>query len=159
MAEKSGPNVEREIRVAARPEIVFRYFTDPERMGRWLGRVGALDARPGGALAVVVAGTHGAGGQFVEIDPPRRVVFTWGWDEPGHPIPPGSTRIEVSLTADGDDTVLRLRHLGLPADAVEEHTFGWTHYLDRLAVAGAGGDPGPDPMAAAGDMTATTASA
>lgn len=153
------PIVEREIRIAARPEIVFRYFVEPSRMARWLGPATALDARPGGAIQLGVSGVHGGSGQFVEVDPPRRIVFTWGWDEPSHPIPPGSTRVVVDLTPDGDGTLLRFRHLDLPADAVDDHAEGWAYYLGRLEVAAAGGDPGPDTMFVKRDATPTTATA
>jgi uncharacterized protein YndB with AHSA1/START domain len=139
--------VEREIQIAAPPATVFRYFVDPERLARWIGQAIEVDARPGGTIRVVVAGQHVSSGQFVEIDPPRRLVYTMGWDEPNHPIPPGSTRVEIDLTAAGDGTLLRFRHVGLPQDAVGDHAAGWKHYLDRLAIAAAGGDPGPDPNA------------
>ena len=151
MTNAQSPTVDREIRIAARPEVVFQYFVDPERMARWMGSptsAVALDVRPGGAIQFVVAGAHGGSGQFLEVDPPRRVVFTWGWDEPGHPIPPGSTRVEVDLTPDSDQTILRLRHLDLPTDAVNDHNHGWEGVLGRLAIVATGGDPGPDPMAA-----------
>lgn len=75
----------------------------------------------------------------------------WGWEgaeaEGGHAVPPGSSRVEVSLEPDGDGTLVRLRHLGLPEEALEIHGQGWDLYLGRLVVAGAGGDPGPDPSA------------
>ncbi len=157
MADLRKAAVEREIRIAARPELVFQYFVDPERMARWMGPAAVLDARPGGQFQIAVASTHRASGQFVEVDPPRRVVFTWGWEAPEHGCAPGSTRIEVDLIPDGDETILRLRHLGLAAEAVEEHSHGWAHYLGRLAVVAAGGDPGPDPMAD-GQMSGQTAS-
>ena len=151
--------VEREIRIAARPEIVFQYFVEPTRMARWLGPATALDARPGGAIRLGVSGVHGGSGQFVEVDPPRRVVYTWGWDEPNHPIPPGSTRVEVDLAPEGDGTLLRFRHLDLPADAVGDHTKGWMYYLGRLQIAAAGGNPGPDTEFAEADGTPTPATA
>ncbi len=143
MSETNHPIVERQIRIEARPEIVFRYFTDPERMARWIGPVIELDPRPGGRVCLLVDGKHPNEGQVVEVDPPRRLVFTSGWAEPGHPIPPGSTRVEVDLTPDGDGTLLRLRQVGLPADAIQDHGEGWSHFLDRLAIVVAGGDPGP----------------
>ena len=45
---------------------------------------------------------------------------------------------------EGDKTRVRLVHRGLPADAVEDHGRGWAHYLERLSIAAAGGDTGPD---------------
>jgi len=148
MATDRSGVVEREIRIAARPELVFQYFVDPERMARWIGQPLMHDVRPGGEIRTLIAGEHVAAGRFVEIDPPRRLVYTMGWDEPNHPIPPGSTRVEVDLTADGEGTLLQFRHTGLPMDAVNDHAGGWTHYLDRLAIAATGGDPGPDSNAA-----------
>ena len=86
-----------------------------------------------------------AEGTFVEVDPPRRVLFTWGWSDL-FDLAPGTTRVEVALTAEDGGTRLRLRHHGLPADeARDQHRGGWEMYLGRLAVRAAGGDPGPDP--------------
>jgi uncharacterized protein YndB with AHSA1/START domain len=76
--------------------------------------------------------------------PQEKVVFTFGWEEKDHPIPAGSTTVEISLHPEGEKTRVRLVHRGLPADAVAEHTHGWDHYLDRLVVVATGGDPGPD---------------
>ena len=147
MTNEHDDVVEREIRIAARPELVFQHFTDPERLARWIGPA-AVDARPGGELRLAVAGIHQVSGEFVEVDPPRRLVFTWGWVQPEYGVPAGGSRVEVDLTPDGEDTVLRLRHLGLGAEDVEAHGEGWMHYLRRLAIVAAGGDPGPDPNAA-----------
>ena len=82
--------------------------------------------------------------------PERRLVFTWGWEgqdesEGPHAVPPGSSRVEVSLEPDGDGTLVRLRHLDLPEESREIHGQGWDLYLGRLASAAVGKDPGPDP--------------
>ena len=82
------------------------------------------------------AGEHQSAGEFVEVVPNQKVVFTFGWEEKDHPIPPGSTTIEITLHPEGDKTLVRLAHRGLPADAVDDHGNGWAHYLERLAVAG-----------------------
>jgi uncharacterized protein YndB with AHSA1/START domain len=135
-----------ELHIDAPPEMVFSYFTDPAKMARWIGIDHKLDPVPGGVLVVDVNGDNVAMGEFIEVDPPTRVVFSWGWrDSPD--MPPGSTTVEVNLTADGDGTMVHLTHRGLPPGQVEPHRRGWTHFLARLAIAGAGGDPGPDPMA------------
>ncbi len=139
--------LQREIRVAAQPETVFEFFTDPAKMVRWMGLEAALDPRPGGIYRVDVNGKNVAKGEFVEVTPPSRVVFSFGWDEEAHPIPPGSSTVEVTFTPDGDGTIVRLVHRDLPADAIADHTKGWDHFLGRLAILAAGGDPGPDPMA------------
>ena len=117
-------------------------------MLRWKGIEATLDPRPGGLYRVEMNARDVACGQYVELEPHRRVVFTWGWEGEGHPIPPGSTTVEVSLVPDGEGTIVRLTHRDLPAEARDEHLHGWDHYLTRLAAAAAGDDPGPDPWAA-----------
>ncbi len=99
---------------------------------------------PGGIYRVLVQGQHQSAGEYVEVVPMEKVVYTFGWEQEGHPIPPGSTRVEISLHPEGTKTRVRLVHSGLPDDAIADHGFGWAHYLDRLAVRAAGGDPGPD---------------
>lgn len=151
MAVDQRDVVEREVRIAARPETVFAFFTDPDKMVRWKGRSADLDPRPGGIYRVEISDQVIVRGEYVEVSPPTRVVFTWGWEgqeanpsEP-HAVPPGSSRVEVSLEPDGDGTLVRLRHLDLPEASREIHGQGWDLYLGRLAVAAAGGDPGPEP--------------
>ena len=135
----------REIVVDARPETIFEFFTVPEKHVQWEGTEAELDPRPGGVYRVLVAGAHQLAGEYVEVSPPDRIVFTVGWDVEGNPIRPGSTTVEITLHPDGDKTLVRLAHRGLPdEDAVEQHSHGWEHYLGRLAVAAAGGDAGPD---------------
>ena len=90
-----------------------------------------------------------AKGEYVEVTPFSRVVFTWGWESEGNPVPPGSSTVEITLVPDGEGTLVRLRHSGLPTDhAREQHSQGWAHYLNRLTFAAEGRDPGPDPLAA-----------
>lgn len=133
-----------EVRIAATPETVFPFFTDPERAVLWMGDQATLDPRAGGVYRVHVREEFVARGDYVEVDPPRRVVFTWGWEELMPAVPPGSTMVEVDLEPDGDGTLVRLTHRGLPAEAQPQHSQGWKHYLARLKIAGAGGDAGPD---------------
>jgi uncharacterized protein YndB with AHSA1/START domain len=146
--------IEIEVRIEARPETVFSYFTDPDKYRRWQGVGAELDARPGGAFRVNLTerGTWLLG-EYVEVDPPKRLVFTWGWESP-LPLPngiagvgPGSTTVEVTFVPDGDGTVVKVRHDGLPNESAGAmHRMGWQLYLDRLAMAAAGHDPGPDPV-------------
>jgi uncharacterized protein YndB with AHSA1/START domain len=169
--------VEHEVRIAARPEIVFAHFTDPTRMVRWMGAEATLDPRPGGVCRIAfepppsLAGLLDAMfgreqedalqrlgpsaprvmmGQFVEVVPHRRIALTWGWEHELYAVPPQSTAVDISLTPDGEDTIVHLTHRRLPSRAVPLHTAGWEHYLPRLAIAAAGGDPGADPWEAVG---------
>ena len=136
---------EKEIRIEASPDTVFRFFTDPEKMKQWKGVDAELDPNPGGTYRVTVLPVAIAVGEYVRVEPPTFVSFTWGWEGEGQPVPPGSSLVEVTLRPDGDATVLLLRHTGLPSEEMAtQHEQGWTHYLGRLQIAAAGGDPGPD---------------
>lgn len=138
--------LELEIAIEASPEIVFGYFTDPDKLAQWHGVYAELEPRPGGKFRLNVTGRDVASGAFVTLEPYERIVFTWGWERPGHAIPPGLTTVDVTLTPIGSGTLVRLRHSGFPTSrSRQEHERGWRHYLGRLRVAGAGGDPGPDP--------------
>jgi uncharacterized protein YndB with AHSA1/START domain len=131
--------------IKARPELVFTFFTDPTRWLQWQGVQATLDPRPGGVFRVNVDGGDGwASGHFVELDPPRRLVFTWGWELAGNPVQPGSSTVTVELIPDPAGTLVRLTHSDLPAEVAGSHADGWEHYLPRLALAVEGGDPGPD---------------
>lgn len=136
----------REIVIDATPETIWPFLTESEKHADWIGSPAELDPRPGGVYrASMGGGAHPAAGTFVEVVPLEKVVFTFGWDEKDHPIPPGSTTLEISLHPEGDKTRVRLVHRGLPADAVDDHGAGWAHYLERLSVVATGGDPGADP--------------
>ena len=165
--------LEYELRVAARPETVFAFFTDPRKMVQWMGAQATLDPRPGGIcriafrplegkigdfralLGAAEEPDRGPGeiggvmmGEFVEVDPHRHIVLTWGWEQEMLAVPPQSTEVEISFDRDGEATIVRLTHRRLPHVAVAFHRAGWAHFLPRLASAAAGGDPGPDPWQA-----------
>jgi len=138
--------VEIEVRIDASPETVFEFFTDPDKMVQWMGRSHELDPRPGGTFRCDINGREVASGSYQEIDPPRRVVFTWGWESEESLTTPGSSTVEVDLEPAGEQTLVRLTHRDLPGEEQRAaHKHGWDHYTERLAVAASGGDPGEDP--------------
>jgi len=141
--------VQRRIEIAARPETVWELLVDPEKAMRWWGIGAEFDPTPGGELRVHVIPGSVATGVFVEVDPPRRLVYTWGWAEGGGGpslVPPGSSTVEIELEPTEAGTRLTLVHRGLPnEEAATSHGEGWDNYLPRLAIAAAGGDPGRDP--------------
>ena len=136
MSNSDTRTVEKTLRISAPPEIVWHYWTDPARMAEWWGPSADLDARPGGACVVEMGGGPVMRGEYVEVIPFERIVFTFGWDPtPGAPdVAPGSTLVEVLLDEQDGDTVLTLRHTGLPAAHAEEHDGGWGHFLAVLAA-------------------------
>jgi uncharacterized protein YndB with AHSA1/START domain len=137
---------EKQVSIAASPETVFAFFTDPELMLRWKGVSAELDPRPGGIFKVEVTPGWLAVGEFREVEPHHLVSFTWGWE--GGPVPVGSSLVRVTLEPEGDGTRLTLTHSGLPSqEMLDAHQDGWNHFLERLVIAAPGGDPGPDPWA------------
>lgn len=136
--------IRREIEVAAPAATVFAFLTDPDKILRWLGTDADTDPHPGGIYLVNVGGRNVARGEFTEVIPVHRLAYSFGW-EGGEKVPPGSSLIEVDLLDRPGGTLVRLTHSGLPdAEMCAAHEKGWTHYLGRLTVAAAGGDPGPD---------------
>jgi uncharacterized protein YndB with AHSA1/START domain len=136
-----GEPIVREMHIRATPETVFEFFTDPAKVTRWLATEATLDPRPGGICHQDHAREDGSGGsyhmrgEFVEVSPPERVVFTWGFTDPDVGVPPGSSVVDVTLTPDGGGTRLRLEHRELPSATIESHSGGWTGMLERLATA------------------------
>ena len=141
---EASDTIQREVTIDADAATVFAFFTDPERLMRWIGVAAELEARPGGMMLVEVIPAAVARGEFKEVVPVSRLAYTWGW-EGREKVPPGSSLIEVDLTPKNGSTIVRFKHSGLPPEEVPAHRDGWNHYLNRLVIAAAGGDPGPDP--------------
>lgn len=146
-ATTESTKIERELEIAATPETVWELLVDPQEAVRWMGQTATFDLRPGGLYRVEVIPGHTARGEFVEIDPPCRLVYTWGWEhESGSAVGPGSTTVEFELIPRGRGTTLRFTHSDLPSvESAASHAHGWDHYLERLDEAARGGDPGTDP--------------
>jgi uncharacterized protein YndB with AHSA1/START domain len=129
--------------IAAPPDVVFAHLVTPEGLVAWMGQHAELEPQAGGRFAVDINGVP-VRGEYVEVHPHHRVVVTWGVAGNDH-LPPGSSRVEFTLTAVGAGTRLDLRHSGLPADRLPMHETGWAHFAARLRAAAAGQDPGRDP--------------
>ncbi|MEZ5226345.1 MAG: SRPBCC domain-containing protein [Acidimicrobiales bacterium] len=65
--------------------------------------------------------------------PFRRLVFTYGWESGGFPVPVGSSIVSIELTAHGDATEVSVVHEGLSDEMAIQHTEGWAMFVDRLA--------------------------
>src|SRR5215470_16396816 len=134
MADDTG-TIEREIFIALPHEEIFRYLVEPTLMARWIGLSHDLDPQPGGRFRVEVSSGNIASGRFVEVLPPRRVAFTWGWENQDGDLsllPPGASLVEIDLKAKDSGTLLRLRHCRLPADLAARHGARWSFYLANL---------------------------
>jgi uncharacterized protein YndB with AHSA1/START domain len=139
LTEPKTKVVEQSVRISARPETVWQYWTDPQRMCAWWGAAAELDPRPGGICRVEMAGGPVMRGEYLELDPFERLVFSFGWEptDGGPDIEPGSSRVEVTFVADAGDTIMTLRHSGIPEVYADLHRSGWSQFLPLLAEAAA----------------------
>jgi uncharacterized protein YndB with AHSA1/START domain len=147
------PDFSTSIEIEAPPEVVFEHLVEAERMASWMGQHARLRPVPGGEFAVDING-YLIRGEYLEVDPPHRVVVSWGMAGT-EDLPPGSSQVEFTLAATATGTTLTLVHTGLPDTRATGHATGWANYLIRLRAAARGIDPGPDTWLQATDGIAT----
>ena len=132
---RTGLRVERLLPAPIR--AVFEAWTDPALMSQWLSPTGRAaveaDVRVGGSFRVVMLGDgmqleHT--GDYLLIDPPRKLVFTWRSPYTGE----GPSVVTVVLTPRGSETHLLLTHEKLPEEATASHESGWGSILDHLGL-------------------------
>jgi uncharacterized protein YndB with AHSA1/START domain len=121
-----------EIPIAASPDVVYRLLTTVDGLKRWIAADAVVEPEAGGEIRW----THENGatmiGRFIELDPPRRLVFTYGWEDNLMGLPPEASTVEIDLVEQPGGTILRLSHRGIPPDVVEDHRRGWIYFLERL---------------------------
>jgi uncharacterized protein YndB with AHSA1/START domain len=121
-------DLQRTVLIKARPETVFRFFTDSTRWASWWGAGSTIDATPGGRVYIRHPNGIESSGEVLEVNPPDRIAFTYGF-ESGNPIPPGSSRVTIRLEPENDGTRLHLVHeFGEPGPR-DAHVQGWRFQL------------------------------
>jgi uncharacterized protein YndB with AHSA1/START domain len=138
MSERTTLRLERTFR--APPAAVFEAFTNEEVLRRWWHAehdwettVAEVDLRIGGEVRVVMRNPHtgddyGGGGRYTEIDPPRRLAFTWLWNDRTE-----RQLIEIDFEERDGATLVRFTHSGLwDEEAVRSHEDGWSKAFDNL---------------------------
>ena len=139
---------EKSVLVPLSADETFALITEPDRLRRWQTITARVDLRAGGDYRWTIIPGHSARGTVTEVEPGRRVVFTWGWEGDAD-LPPGASTVTITLEPSADGTIVRLVHDGLTDEQAASHGEGWTHYLGRLVEAGVRGDAGADEWAAA----------
>lgn len=128
-------------RIKAPPEKVYEAWTDPALIARWWGPPGAtflsaeIEPRVGGRFAVGMrtpdGERHDVGGEYRELVPGRKLVFTWAW----RTTPERQSLVTLTLAAAGEDTELTLLHENFfDEPARDNHQRGWTGALDKLVA-------------------------
>ena len=137
-ASTSLPNLpyslERTVLIQAPPETVFRFFQESGRWAKWWGQGSTIDAQPGGKLYIRHPGNVESAGTVLELDPPKRIVFTYGFAS-GDPIPAGSSRVTIELKPEHGATRLLLTHDLADAKVRDDHVQGWRFQLSLFANA------------------------
>ncbi|WP_427017404.1 TIGR03086 family metal-binding protein [Pseudarthrobacter sp. P1] len=141
--------IDKSVFIPATPDEAFALITQPERLRRWQTVAARVDLRVGGDYRWTITPGHSAAGTFTEIDPGKRVVFTWGWE--GAAAPADLSTVTITMDAVDGGTTVRLVHEGLGAGEEAGHTEGWNHFLDRLVALATTGDAGPDTWSATPD--------
>ncbi len=124
--------LDRTVEIQASPETVFRYFTDSARWAKWWGAGSTIEPRPGGKAYVRYPNAVEAIGEVIEIAPPERILFSFGYAS-GNPIPPGGSRVTIVLERNGAATRLHLTHEFADAAVRDQHVQGWRFQLAVFA--------------------------
>jgi uncharacterized protein (TIGR03086 family) len=150
---------QKSVLVPLNADDTFALITEPDRLRRWQVITARVDLRAGGDYRWTIIPGHSVGGIITELEPGRRVVFTWGW-EGSADLPPGASTVTITLEPADGGTLVHLVHDGLAGEQLDSHAMGWEHYLGRLVRAAAGGDAGDDEwgvVAEPGPLTAADA--
>ncbi len=125
--------LDREVVIRARRATVFRFFADSARFADWWGAGSTIEGRVGGKVRIVMPGNTVALGEVLEIKTNERVVFTYGFEAAGMPIPPGGSRVTVTLRDHAEGTLLHLHHEFASVQARDHHVQGWRYQLAVFA--------------------------
>ncbi|MCU1493040.1 MAG: hypothetical protein JWO62_804 [Acidimicrobiaceae bacterium] len=135
------------IDIDAAPTVVFEHLVTADGLLAWMGQHAEVDPTPGGRFVLDVNGAA-IRGAYLTVDPPNRVVVSWGMAG-SEEFPPGSSRVEFTLTPNGSGTRLDLTHTELPDAQRPGYATGWSHFLAILAERASG------PSSAARSSTAS----
>jgi uncharacterized protein YndB with AHSA1/START domain len=120
--------LDRDVTILAPRETVFQFLTDTPRWAAWWGAGSTIDPRPGGRMYIRLPDGTEVSGDVIEVDPPKRIVFSYGFVK-GKPIPPGASKVTIRLDADRAGTRLHLMHEFAEEGVRDEHVQGWRFQL------------------------------
>ena len=116
--------------------MVWSFWIEPERIVRWMGRTATVDPRPGGRIRVDYGyGDRDAAARFVELDPPRRLAFTWGWEDPAEAVRPAAASSRSTFPPMATARCFGCATPGCRDGERDSHLEGWEHFRPRLIEA------------------------
>ena len=122
MSEKIELNCE--VHIEASPETVFSYLVEQEKAEQWFGEIVDIEGHPGGRFHVSTASGIHATGEFTEVVPHEKVVFTWGGM---HGMENGESTVEILLEPKNGGTHLSLKHFDVTLrEAADDFKDGWS---------------------------------
>lgn len=124
--------LERELVIRAERATVFAFLTDSARFARWMGAGSSIEPRVNGAVRIVYPGGVVAQGQVLALEPPARIVFSYGYAS-GQPVPSGSTRVTMLFEPVPGGTRVRLTHDFAAAAVRDAHVAGWRFQMALFA--------------------------
>lgn len=130
----STHRLDRTIVIHARPSTVFEFFTHTPDWAAWWGPGSHIDPRPGGQLLIRHPNGVEVTGEVIDVQPPERIVFTYGYAS-GQAIRPGGSRVTIRLDGHPDGTLLQLTHEFPDIDSRDQHVQGWRYQLSLFANA------------------------
>lgn len=139
-------NVEKSVLLPVSADEAFALVTEPDRLRRWLAVSARVDLRAGGEFRWTLTPMAVAAGTFIEVEPGRRIVFGFSWEQEAEER---TDTVTITIEPAEGGTLVRLVHEGLPEDSGDGVLEGWTHFFERLERAAVTGDAGPDEWAAA----------
>ena len=125
-------HLDRTVVIKAKPETVFRFFTDSVRWASWWGAGSTIDATPGGKVYIRYPNGVETLGEVLEVRQPELIVFSYGYAS-GNPIQPGSSRVTIRLDPNEAGTRLHLRHEFADAGPCDQHVQGWRFQLSLFS--------------------------
>lgn len=140
-------SLDREVLIRARRALVFQFFTDSARFAQWWGAGSSIEPREGGAVRIRYPNGVLAGGVVRALEPPTRVVFTYGYEDPSKPIAWGASLVTVTFAEEPHGTRVKLVHEVDSAPVRDAHVPGWRYQLAVFAnVAAAAHAEGLEPL-------------
>ena len=132
MTDHLTETLDRDVTIRAPRDLVFKFFTDTARWASWWGAGSTIDARVNGDVLIRYPGGTEAVGKVLEIDPPRKIVFSYGYAT-GAPIPSGASRVTIQLDAVRQGTRVHVHHAFADAAVKQQHVQGWRYQLSLFS--------------------------